>query len=242
MSARTTFRARPRPTAQPGFLGRLLDPIDRLAETIFSILILLTFTMAFRIIKLGLNPLEPIPPDYTRDLALAAFGAIVAWGLIDGVMYALLAVFERGEKHRLLARLQFADGEAERLEAVAEEFDYVLAPITHAEQRRALYADVVDHLRESKPQPVNFMGEDVAGALGCLLVAVVAVLPSLVPLVLLPNNYGLAVRLSNVISFSVLFYAGYQWGRHTGSSPWKTGLLLAAIGAVLVLIAVALGG
>ena len=44
MSARTTLRAKQRPAAKPGFFGRLLDPIDRLSEIIFSILILLTFT------------------------------------------------------------------------------------------------------------------------------------------------------------------------------------------------------
>ena len=57
---------------------------------------------------LGYDPSVPLPPDYAMDLALAAFGAIFAWGVIDGIMYALLGMFERGEKHRLLVRIQNA--------------------------------------------------------------------------------------------------------------------------------------
>ena len=126
--------------------------------------------------------------------------------------------------------------------AVADELDYVLEPITGAEQRRMLYLDVLDHLRDSHPKPVRLTREDVLGGLGSTLVAVLAVLPSLAPLLLLRDHYWLALRVSNLISFAVLFYTGYQWGRYSGSNPWKLGLLLFLIGAVLALIAIPLGG
>jgi VIT1/CCC1 family predicted Fe2+/Mn2+ transporter len=48
--------------------------------------------------------------------------------------------------------------------------------------------------------------------------------------------------VSNVVSFVVLFILGYQWGKHTGADPWRTGLLLAAIAGIMVLIAIPLGG
>ena len=53
---------------------------------------------------------------------------------------------------------------------------------------------------------------------------------------------GVASREADVVSFVVLFILGYQWGKHTGADPWRTGLLLAAIAAVMVLIAIPLGG
>jgi len=61
-------------------------------------------------------------------------------------------------------------------------------------------------------------------------------------LLLLRSTYALAFRVSNVVWFIVLFIAGYQWGRHTGANPWRTGLLLFAVGAIMVLIAIPLGG
>ncbi len=72
--------------------------------------------------------------------------------------------------------------------------------------------------------------------------AVLAVIPSFLPLFIFSNDYALAIRLSNVVSFVVLFAAGYEWGRYTGVKPWKTGLLVMAVGALLVGIAIPLGG
>ncbi len=223
-------------------MGRLLDPIDSLTEMIFSILILLSFTLAFRIIKLGADPTQQIPSTYVNELLIGAVGATLAWGIIDGIMYALIAVFERGERRRLLAQIQEAQTTDEGVTVVANEFDYILEPITSETQRTSLYVDVYEHLREGQPQPVTLTHEDVLGGLGSVVVAVAAVLPSLVPFFLFYNNPAFAIRLSNVVSFVVLFIAGYQWGRHTGGSPWKTGFVLAAIGAVMVLIAIPLGG
>ena len=223
-------------------LGRLLDPIDRLSETIFSILILLTFTLAFRIIKLGSDPTQSIPNTYVNELLIGAAGATLAWGIIDGIMYALMSMFERGERHRLLRHLQMASTEDDGIQIVADELDHILEPITGEEQRRLLYQDVLAHLRDGQPQRVRLTREDVAGGFGSVLVAVIAVLPSFVPFLLFYNNPALAIRTSNVVSFFVLFVSGYQWGKHTGSNPWGTGLLLAGIAAIMVLIAIPLGG
>jgi hypothetical protein len=242
MAVRVSTRSRQRATPKESFLGRLLDPIDRLSETIFSILILLTFTLAFRIIKLGGDPNQAIPSSYVNELLIGAAGATLAWGIIDGIMYALMAMFERGERHRLLHQLQAAHTDEEGIQVVAAELDHILEPITGGQQRQALYQDVLDHLRDGTAQPVGLTREDVAGGFGSVLVAVVAVLPSFVPFLVFYDNPALAIRASNVVSFVVLFISGYQWGKYTGANPWKTGLLLAAIAALMVLIAIPLGG
>jgi VIT1/CCC1 family predicted Fe2+/Mn2+ transporter len=218
----------------------LLDPIDRLAETIYSILILLTFTLAFRIFKL--NPGEFVSAEYVNELLIAAFAATLAWGVIDGIVYVLTEVLERGERHRILWYIQSADTEQEAAAAVADELDFILEPITGEAQRARLYRDVLDHLRDSEAQPVRLKREDFVGALACVLVAIIAVLPSLAPFALFRGDYALAIRVSNVISFAVLFYAGYEWGKYTGTNPWKIGLVLVLIGVLLVVIAIPFGG
>jgi hypothetical protein len=235
-------RARPGATPKENFLGRLLDPIDLLSEAVFSILIVLTFTLAFRILKFDSDPGPLVTGSLGNELFIAALGATVAWGLIDGIMYALVSVLERTERHRLLRQIEAAVTKEEAVAVVAEELDYILEPVTGKAQRQALYQDVLEHLQVGEPQPVGVEREDIAGALGSVLVAVVAVLPSLLPFVLLPQNSELAVRISNAISFLVLFGIGFSWGRHTGTNPWKTGLVLAGVALVMVLIAIPLGG
>lgn len=239
MSARVHTRSRRRTKPRQGFLAHLLDPIDTLAEVIFSVLILLTFTLAFRIFTLDG---QAVTAEYVTELIWAALGATVAWGIIDGIMYALFEVLGRSERHRLLWHIQAANTPDEAVDAVADEFDYMLEPITGEEQRRTLYEDILDHLHDSQPRAVGLKREDLTGGLASVLIAVLAVTPSFLPLFIFRHDYALAIRLSNVVSFAVLFAAGYEWGRYTGMSSWKTGLLVVAVGVLLVAVAIPLGG
>lgn len=75
-----------------------------------------------------------------------------------------------------------------------------------------------------------------------VLLSVVAVLPSLLPLLLLPDNTALAIRISNGVSFFVIFATGHSWGVHTDANSWKTGLLLGFVCLAMVLVDMLLGG
>ena len=80
--------------AKEGFLQRFLDPIDRITEAIYAVLIVMTFTMAYRAIDASAFPTQPVSQLVTQ-LAIAAFGCAVAWGIIDGAMFILLSMLER---------------------------------------------------------------------------------------------------------------------------------------------------
>lgn len=242
MSARSSSRKTTRRKPGRGLLSRLLDPIDLLSEVIFSILIMLTFTLAYRIFLFHDSSSHILSAEQVDELLFAALGATLAWGLIDGVMYALMEVLQRSERHHLLRQLQGAHSRDEGVDLIADELDSMLEPITTENQRRLLYADMFESLRASRPQPVGFTREDFAGALSCVVVAIIAVLPSLLPLLLLREQYRLAITLSNMVSFAMLFAAGFQWGRYTGASPWRTGLLLVTVGILMVIVAIPLGG
>ncbi len=224
------------------YFGNLIDPIDRLSETIFSILIGLLYVLAFRFILLSNTPGQSITEENVNDLLVGVISAVVAWGLIDGIMYALLSVFGRGERHRLLIDIQAARTEEEAMEIIAEDMDYLLEPITGEDERKALYRSILVHLQNSKPRKYGLKGEDITAVLGHVLVAILAVIPSLIPFVVLRHDYDLATRVSILISFIVLFVTGSRWARYTGANPWKTGLLIISVAAGLVLIAVLLGG
>lgn len=238
----STLSARHRIRLTGGFLESLIDPIDQLSEAIFSILIFLTFLLAYWIIRISGTPGQPFTQENVTELLIGALGAVVAWGVIDGIMYALLSVFERGERHRLLVDIQAARTEPEAVEVVAADLDYFLEPITDDVERQALYRSIIAHLQNSQPRPIGLKGEDVSGLLGHVLVAIIAVIPSLAPFLLLRHNYHLAISISTIVSLVVLFLAGFRWGKYTGASPWKTGLLLASVAIALVLIAALLGG
>ncbi len=223
-------------------LGNFLDPIDVLSATFFSILFALLFTLSYGILIYSGVIDASFSSGYGTELFFAILGAVAIWGAIDGVMYALTAVFQREERHRLLQHLQMADKEETAVDAIADELDFILEPITNDDQRYDLYHDILVHLRQAEPQEVGLQREDVVGALTSVLVSVLVVLPSLMPLLLVPENTALAIRISNIISVIVIFGTGYSWGKHTDTNPWKTGLILASVCLSLVLMAIFIGG
>ena len=223
-------------------LGNFLDPIDALSATFFSILFALLFTLSYGILLYNGVIDASFSSGYGTELFFAILGAVTIWGAIDGVMYTLTAVFQREERHRLLHCLQTADKEETAVDAIADELDFILEPITNDDQRDALYHDILAHLRQAEPQEAGLQRGDVVGALTSVLVSVVVVLPSLMPLLLLPQNTALAIRISNIISVFVIFGTGYSWGKHADANPWKTGLILASVCLSLVLVAIFIGG
>ena len=100
------------------------------------------------------------------------------------------------------------------------------SPVTSSDT--ALYHDMLAYLRQAEPKAVGVQRADAVGALAVVLLYVVAVVPSVLPLLLVPDNFPLAIRVSNVVSLLVVFATGYTWGTHTDTNPWKTGLLLAS--------------
>ena len=228
MSVRAATRNRQHETPKESFLGRLLDPIDLLSEAIFSVLIVLMFTLAFRIMTLGANPTQPVTSSYINDLLIAAASATIAWGTIDGIMYALMSMFARGETHRLQQQIQLAETEEEAIQIVADELDYVLEPISGEVQRRRLYQDVLEHLHDGTPPTIRLSREDIAGGLGSVLVAVLAVLPSLAPLLLFYNEPAVRhpdvqFRLICCVVRSGLPVGKVHWRQFVGGWPGAGG-------------------
>lgn len=232
----------PKETFLSNVLGEFLDPIDALFIIFFSILFALLFTLSYGVLIYHGVISSSFASGYGRELFVAILGAVTAWGIIDGVLYVLGEVLARRERYRLLQYVQTSDSEEDAATAIAYELDFILTPITSDEQRHAIYHDIRAYLSQAEPQAIGIQREDVVGAAATMLLSVVAVLPSLLPLLLLPGNTALAIRISNVVSFIVIFAAGYMWGLHTATNPWKLGLLLSSVCLAMVLVAMLLGG
>jgi hypothetical protein len=212
-----------------------------LTEAIYAVLIVMTFTMAYRAIDANAANSAPVSQLVT-NLAIAAFGCAVAWGIIDGAMYVLLGLLERGESNLLFRRLKTAQNEEAAIEAIADQLDDSLEPITSDEERQALYRQAYVRLRNREPKRVGFKSEDFFGALGVALIAVLAALPLVIPLLLFRENAALALRASNLVAIGMLYLFGDRWARYSGSNPLKVGFALAALGVAMVLVAIPLGG
>ena len=214
------------------FVRRHLEPVDRLGETLFGLIMALGITGAAR---LG------IEANDNRSLFIAVLGCNIAWGIVDGAMFVLGRLFERGRQARLVGAVRAAGDDAAALRIVAHEIDARLEALTTGEEREQVHRCILALARRTQPRPVRVSGDDVLGGIAAALVVFLATVPIVVPFLVVPDA-NLATRLSNATGLVLLFGLGYLWAKFTGANPLRTGFGVAAVGVVLVVVTIALGG
>ncbi|MFA6957253.1 MAG: hypothetical protein WC538_15390 [Thermoanaerobaculia bacterium] len=218
------------PEAERPERKRILDPMDRIIEAIFGIVMVLTFTCTF-------SAVEATRAD-VRSMLLAAIGCNVAWGLVDGVMYLVARVTQQLRGLETLKAVRAAaPAEGGRILSSA------LPPLVSEALGESGVADLRVRLIElpSAPERVRISVEDCLGAVGIFLIAVISMMPVLVPFIVMKEPHP-AMRVSNGIALVMLFLLGQQWARLIGLPRWRVGISMALGGAVLVAITIALGG
>jgi hypothetical protein len=216
------------------FIGRHLDPADRLSEVLFGLIMALAFTGA---VRLGIDEAD------NASLFKGILGCNVAWGIVDGAMYVLAQLFERGRTGRLLRGLRHEPDERAALQRIGDELDERIAPLTTADERQRFYKTLLDLIRRNQGAPARarLHKGDLLGGVAVALVIVLATLPIVVPF-LLVSDPTIAARVSHGVALVLLFALGAWWGRAVGVNPLRTGAGLLLVGGVLVLITIALGG
>jgi hypothetical protein len=234
--------SKPTKTVKEGFLARVLDPLDRLVEGIYSVLIVLTFTLAARALQSQSGEATVDGSKVLMQLFVAALGCAIAWGLIDGAMYVLTCVFERGKDLRLYRLIRDAPSLEDGITVLSDELDDEMGTLATSAERRQIYTSLYERLRTSPPPRGGFEKADFAGGFGVFIVALGAALPVVLPLVILPGSVEFRLRVTNLVAFVMLFAMGYRWGQYAGGKPLLTGLLLCLLGIIMMLVAIPLGG
>lgn len=229
-------------TDDGNFLTRTVAPLDIVVEAIYTVLIVMTFTMAVKILDDSAHAGIPLDAALLSRLVVATLGCAVAWGLIDGVMYVFVSLAERAETTRLYRMIQNATSPEAGVRLAAEDLEDSIAIPLDDESRTSIEHLIVRNVAGKTPPAVRLRRADVLGAVYIFLIAVVIALPVIMPLHLIPDNAFVALRISNLVALIMLFILGYKWARYTGGVPWTTGSLLAAAGLVMVMIAIPLGG
>jgi len=214
------------------FIQRYLDPAGRLGEMLFALIMALGFTGA---VRLGHEQAD------NHALLVGILGCNLAWAIVDGVMYVLNALFERGRKNRLIRHIAATLDEDAALRSVADELDDRLEPLTTREERDRFYRGVLRRVRDGKLEPAGIGREDFLGGVAVALLISVVTLPIIAPFLVL-SDPGLAARVSNSIALALLFLLGARWGRIVGGRWFRIASGLTLLGVVLVGITISLGG
>jgi len=210
---------------------RVLDPTDRIAEVLFGLIMVLTFTGSLSVAQAG--------RDDVRAMLIGALGCNLAWGVIDAVLYLMACLGEQGHNLSVYRAVRDSSDLKTGRRLVADALPPVVASVLEP-------ADL-DRMRErimglpAPPARARLRAEDWRGAVAVFLLVFLSTLPVVVPFLLVADATR-ALRISNLIAVAMLCAAGVAYGRHAGQSPWLVGVSMVLLGAGLVAMTIALGG
>jgi hypothetical protein len=210
---------------------RILEPIERISEFLFGLIMVLTLTCTFN--ALGAKR------GNVRTMLFEALGCNVAWAIIDAFFYLLNCLGQRGRRIALLRQLRQTVDPTETRLIFADVLPPLVTSLLEPQEFESLRGRLTQ-FPESKVWP-RLTKEDWIGALGVFLLVFLSMFPVAVPFIFI-GNAMLATRISNGIALVLLFLAGYSFGRFTNNHPWRAGLAMVIFGVAVVAVAILLGG
>jgi hypothetical protein len=209
----------------------VLDPIDRISEVLFGLIMVLTFTGSFSAAQAGRADI--------REMLMGALGCNLAWGIIDGVMYLMGCLSERGQGILTLRAVRRAGVASAAHRAIAEALPEEVAEVLQAPELEIIRQRMIQS--PEPPARPRLHKDDFFGAFAVFLWVFISTFPVVIPFIFM-HNAMLALRVSNGIAIVMLFLTGHAFGRCVGVRPWVLGFSMVLLGSALTGLAIALGG
>jgi hypothetical protein len=210
---------------------RVLEPIERVSEVLFGIIMVLTFTGSLSVAEAGREDI--------RTMLIGAVGCNLAWGVIDAVLYLMACLAEKGRGLRAFLAVRKATDPQEAQRIIADALPPLVASILQPVELEAMRVRL-QQLPE-QPDHARLRKDDWRGALGVFLLVFLSTFPVVIPFLFMHSAVP-ALRVSNAIAVVMLFLTGYAFGRMSGRHPWLVGISMVILGAGLVGMTMALGG
>lgn len=210
---------------------RVLEPSERIAEVLFGLIMVLTFTGSLSVAEAGRSDV--------REMLIGALGCNIAWGIIDGLLYVMDCLSEQARGIRALRAVRKAAAPESAHRVIAD----ALPPLVADALGPAEYEKVRKHLVQLPEAPMRpRLGKtEWLGWISVFLWVFVTTFPVTIPFMFM-QDIGRAMRVSNAIAIVLLFISGYLYARVTEYRPWLTGFAMVVLGMVLVSLTIALGG
>ena len=210
---------------------RVLDPVERLSEILFGLIMVLSFTCSISAASSG--------HEEVRTVVIGAIGCNLAWGLVDAVMYLMTILVDRARGLRLMRAVRAAP-DAERGRAlIADELPDAIGRLLEGGEMESLRRKVL--ALEDVPAWPSLTKRDWTGAVGVFLLVFLSTFPVVLPFLFVSPLHS-AMRASNAVAIVMLYLVGHRLARHAGLRRVRTGLAMVAVGLVLVALTIALGG
>jgi hypothetical protein len=215
----------------PAKSRRILEPIERISEVLFGLIMVLTFTGSLSAAESGRSEV--------RTMLIGALGCNLAWGLIDAIMYLMSCLSDQAADNRIMRAIRSAATPREAGLAVARVLPPPVASVIAPSELQRITAELA-----KAPAPTErprLQSQHWLGAVAVFLLVFLSTIPVVLPFMLV-HDATVALRISNGIAVSLMFVAGYAFGQLAGYRPLVTAGSMVLLGALLVALTIALGG
>lgn len=210
---------------------RILEPMERITEVLFALIMVLTFTCSFSVAGAG--------REEVRTMLIGALGCNLAWGIIDAVFYLMGCFSFLGQGILRLKALRKVTNPAHAHQIIAQALPPVVVSVLSSSDLEDM-RQKLNQLPDLPPRP-RLRRDDWLGAVGVFLIVFLSTLPIVMPFAVIEDARR-ALRVSNGIAIAMLFLTGYAFGRITGHRPLGMAASMVILGAAMIVITISLGG
>src|SRR3954469_19547411 len=172
---------------EPSVEKRLLNPVDRISEILFGLIMALTFTCAISVAETDRAEV--------RDMLIGAIGCNIAWGLVDAVMFILTGLAEKGHGKTILNFVRKTSQEEKARSFIADALPPVISSVLQKEDlesmRKALLKIPESHLK------IRITINEWKVASGVFLLVFLSTFPVALPFAFI-HDVQHALRISNL--------------------------------------------
>jgi VIT1/CCC1 family predicted Fe2+/Mn2+ transporter len=209
----------------------LLDPMERVAEILFGLIMTLSFTCSISIATTHRAEI--------RELLVGAIGCNVAWGIVDATMYLIGVLAQKNRNRIILDSIQNLLETDRARKLIADALPPIVASVTDIDELEQIRSKLINlsHI----PGDTRLTVLDLKKATALFSLVFISTLPIVIPFMLIQDTM-LALRVSNLVAIVMMFFCGWAVAKYVGFSKWKMSIAMILIGTILVVITIALGG
>jgi hypothetical protein len=209
----------------------VLNPVDRIAEVLFGLIMVLSFTGTISAANDGRQEI--------KDMLWAALGCNLAWGFVDAIMYLMNVLIERGHALQFIKKFGHIRNNENPVKLLKDEIQPAIAALLTEKELISLGNRIKKLPPPSKKYLLTLSDFKAAGQI--FLLVFLCTFPVAIPFGIF-KEVAFALRASNIVALVLLFSGGYILASYAGFRPFLTAFIYTLIGLFLVAITISLGG
>jgi VIT1/CCC1 family predicted Fe2+/Mn2+ transporter len=205
---------------------KYLSYIDRVGEVAFAVIMVIIIN--------GYVALSELNTGFIY-IAAVNLAACLAWGTIDGLIYAISSSMERNTLRNKLIALKSSHNPETTLNQVKTYLNGTFLAGFDEKGKDAIAKDIITHIPNAEvPKNKLLTRQELLGGLSIVGIYMMVGFLLALPFLVLPQKI-LAWVISNAVGVSWVFWYGMKLGESAGKNRWLLGIIMALVSILFLL-------